>query len=166
MLRDLESLMINEGIIKISLILLIIAVGIRIIWSLVPRTYAVELDIMYEREDLIIKGRPDKIKQRWGGKLEVIDYKSRALERVYSSDRVQLSIYAYILNKSGKKVSQTGLIQFKSGLIKQVDLMSEKEVESLIERYLKHSQCKIEKINKTRNKKLCNYCKFYKKECV
>lgn len=102
-------------------------------------------------------GKPDVVWLTRQGTLIVGDYKSRPQHKVYDSDRIQLSVYRLLLEKSQQKpVADYGYIHFKGASVK-VKLLSEREVIALYHRYLRVVAGEV-KSEKTASKNFCKHC--------
>ena len=114
-------------------------------------------------------GRPDLVMQEWGGLLVCHDLKTRKADRVYESDVLQLSLYAFLLRCAIRRkvarhayvrVSQNGLTR-----LHKVDLTwSDEDLLSLYNRFY---QCKTlpSLAQMTAKPYYCKSCGFNGVEC-
>ncbi len=85
--------------------------------------------------DYPLKGRLDRLYQLPDGRLVPVERKNRANGRVYGTDRIQLSLYGYILEMQGNEVAPFGFVVFPGDSAQRVDLLNRSAVERRLERY-------------------------------
>jgi hypothetical protein len=119
-------------------------------------------------------GTPDQRYLVSGGTLVLVESKSRSLPFVYKSDIIQVSVYGYIQRKSRqprrvKNLASYGYIRLVVGKKKQVvykkiELMSDREVESLHARYDAIKQGRADRVKRARTA-ICKGCDYKKEQC-
>lgn len=103
-------------------------------------------------------GKPDVVWKTYDGTLIVGDYKSRENQQVFQSEVIQLSVYKLLVEKTqNKSVADYGFIHFKNRHMVKVNLMKEKEIVALYQRYWKIKEGKI-KPCVTNSLNYCQYC--------
>ena len=119
--------------------------------------------------DMPLIGKPDLVMQEWGGLLVCHDLKTRKKNRVYDSDVLQLSLYAFILRHATKrKVASYAYIRIKTDqgfFLKKVELTwSDHDIVNLYNRF---NLCKMnpEMAHMTAKSYFCKSCGFYGSEC-
>lgn len=86
-----------------------------------------------------LHGRVDQVFKLANGNLLILDTKVRDREKVYLSDRVQLTVYAIILTHMGYSVSSEGIIRIvgrHSTAYKVIPLLPERSIVELYHRYI------------------------------
>ena len=89
-------------------------------------------------EPIALSGRPDQVWQSTNGSLVVTDTKTRTTTRVYDSDIVQLSAYAYMLRAEGHPVHDTAYVRTPARFGSRytpVELLPGAAIEALHARY-------------------------------
>jgi len=103
-------------------------------------------------------GKPDVVWKTHDGTLIVGDYKSRENQQVYQSEVIQLSVYKLLVEKTqNRPVADYGFIHFKNRHMVKVQLMNEKEIIELHQRYWNVKDGRI-KPCMTGTKNYCRYC--------
>ena len=109
-------------------------------------------------------GKPDVVWESSDGTLIVGDYKSRENQKVYESERIQLSVYKLLVERTqNKPVAEYGFIHFKDKKMVRVFLMKEKEIVELYHRYWKVIEGDLEACAAS-SKNYCQYCS-HRLEC-
>ena len=125
--------------------------------------YAIEKTLEIE-EPVALIGRPDVVWQNGLQHLVVGDYKTRKNPQVYESDIIQLSAYRFLLCRTQKrKVEKYGFIHFADGRRTRVELMSDREIIGLYQRYLAICSGR-KKARSCENENYCAYC-AYREDC-
>lgn len=63
-----------------------------------------------------LSGRLDLVMQEWGGLLVVHDLKTRRVDRVFESDKLQLALYAFLLAQAtGRAVASHAIVRVQAG---------------------------------------------------
>lgn len=109
-----------------------------------PKGVYSEQDLRYVSRKVMLNGRVDQVYLNTKNCLVVVDNKTRANSTIYHSDRVQVSVYAYILSKTVKakvakyayiRTSQTGKKEGrtveKNVCYHRVEILNSKEIERL-----------------------------------
>ncbi len=117
-----------------------------------------------------LHGKVDQVYQKKDGTLIVTDAKFRAIDRIYKSDIVQLSVYRVILRNSGfmarlfpRKVAKYGYIRLQvSNKIsyKRVKLLTEKDIVLLADSYYRVTNGIVAPTRST-VKSLCRKCPYH-----
>ena len=116
--------------------------------------YYMEMD-----DPIAVCGIPDVIWRRGDGVLVVADYKSRAGRQVYESERIQLSVYRLLLQRTQKRpVAGYGYVEFGGGRSKKIRLLSERELIKLYRRYLEVRGGRCRTLREAEHKSYCHYC--------
>lgn len=116
-----------------------------------------------------LMGRPDLIMQEWGGGLVIHDLKNRKSNRIYPSDRLQLSLYAVLVSASTKrKVASYGIVRVNvDGEVKKVRVDLEQDYSKLLalyERFISMVHFP-ESAKLTSSAYLCKNCGFKNNGC-
>lgn len=63
-----------------------------------------------------LTGRLDLVMQDWGGRLVVHDLKTRQVDKVFESDKLQLALYAFLLSRAtGRNVATHAVVRIQTG---------------------------------------------------
>ena len=117
------------------------------------------------RRPFPLRGAPDLVEQKRGGKLVIVDYKTRGNESVMDSDLIQLSLYALLVSGStGRVVDDIGFVEFLSGRRVAVRLLSEDVLVGIWQRR-RLIMSGDEKPLFACKKGLCQSCQYMGKEC-
>lgn len=85
-----------------------------------------------------LNGRLDRAYSR-EGKLFLLEFKKRSVIRVYETDRLELSLQAWILRKTGKKTSGIGhvviILPDEQKIARSVNLLNDEECERHLRKF-------------------------------
>jgi CRISPR-associated exonuclease Cas4 len=88
-----------------------------------------------------VVGRPDQVFKRADGVHIPLENMNRDVDRVYETDRAELSLQAWLLRRLGMRTADYGYVAIgirgtSTRLVRRVDLMSDAQCASLIERHI------------------------------
>ena len=119
--------------------------------------------------NLPLMGRPDLVMQEWGGLLVCHDLKTRKSNRVFESDILQLSLYAFILRQAtGRRIAKYAFVRIKSDKgfeSHRVNLTWTDE--DIFQLYSRFQQCQVNPFlaQMTAKSFVCKNCGFNGVEC-
>jgi len=112
-------------------------------------------------EPVPICGTPDVVWINKSGLLIVGDYKSRVSGRVQESDIIQLSVYKLLLERTQHRpVCKYGYIHFKSGRRVRVNLLDQRKIIALYNKYQKIISGDS-KAGRTDKRGYCRHCRYW-----
>jgi CRISPR-associated exonuclease Cas4 len=88
-----------------------------------------------------VVGRPDQVFKRADGIHIPLENKNRDVDRVYETDRAELSLQAWLLRRLGMRTADYGYVAIgirgaSKRVVRRVELMSDAQCASLIERHI------------------------------